>query len=180
MNKKVLRSKLKKKREKQSFSQKLNAENLITDALFTFNEVKVAKNVFVYLSFNKEVGTEKVIGKLMQMGKNVYVPKIYNDVMKAVQFKSPFIKNSFGIVEPENDIEGEDIDLIITPLLGFDGSLNRIGYGKGYYDKYFSDKGKKAFKIGLAFDFQYVKNAYPNENDVPLDVIITDKKIYKR
>ncbi len=179
MNKKILRNKLKKKREKQTFSSKLGAERLIVDALFTFDKVKQAKNVFVYLSFNKEVGTEEIIGKFMQMGKNVYVPKIYNGEMKAILFKAPFIKNGFGIDEPENDIEGQEIDLTITPLLGFDKNLNRIGYGKGFYDKYFASKGRESYKIGIAFDFQLVKDAYADENDVPLDLIITDKKIYR-
>ena len=68
-------------------------------------------------------------------------------------------------------------DLIFVPLVGFDSNLNRLGYGGGFYDRYFERyaKKKKIIKIGLAFSFQKIKKLPTNKFDKKLDEIITEK-----
>ena len=70
-------------------------------------------------------------------------------------------------------------DLIFVPLVGYDNNLNRLGYGGGFYDRYFekNSKKKKIIKIGLAFSFQKIKKLPVNKFDKKIDRIITEKKI---
>ena len=90
--------------------------------------------------------------------------------------KEPLIVNNYGIPEPtSNEIVYPNIFLV--PLVAYDEKFNRIGYGGGYYDRYFKKiiKTKKIIKIGLAYSFQKVKKIPINDNDMKLDFIITEK-----
>ena len=89
-------------------------------------------------------------------------------------------KNDFGIIEP-NKINQIIPDIIFVPMVGFDKNLNRLGYGKGYYDRTISKlrKFKKIFVIGLAYDNQMVQNIPSENHDEKMDIILTDKKIIK-
>ena len=86
--------------------------------------------------------------------------------------------NKYGIAEP---ISSKKIypDIIFVPLVAYDGVLNRLGYGGGFYDRYFEkiDKIKKIFKIGLGFSYQEIKKVPINKYDKKLDLVITEKKI---
>ena len=70
-------------------------------------------------------------------------------------------------------------DLIFVPLVGYDNNLNRLGYGGGFYDRYFekNSRKKKIIKIGLAFSFQKIKKLPVNKFDKKINRVITEKKI---
>ena len=87
------------------------------------------------------------------------------------------IKNKYGIDEPidKQEINKEFLDLMIVPLVGYDANCYRLGYGGGYYDRYLKDFN--APTIGLAYSFQYIEHYQSEDFDIPLDDIITDKKI---
>ena len=89
-------------------------------------------------------------------------------------------KNKLGIIEPIK-LKNITPDIIFVPMLGFDRDLNRLGYGKGYYDRTISKlrKLKKIFVIGLAYDNQMVQNIPTENHDEKMDIILTDKKIYR-
>ena len=92
-------------------------------------------------------------------------------------FQNPLKINKLGIPEPINLSNKVIPDLILVPLVGFDKDLNRLGYGGGFYDRYFekNSKLKKMIKIGLAFSFQKIKKLPINKFDKKLDIIITEK-----
>ena len=94
-------------------------------------------------------------------------------------FKDPLRINNYGIPEPLKSSNKITPDLIFVPLVGYDNSLNRLGYGGGFYDRYFekNSKSKKIIKIGLAFSFQEIKKLPINKLDKKIDRIITEKKI---
>ena len=94
-------------------------------------------------------------------------------------FKDPLKINKLGIPEPYKSNKKIVPDLIFVPLVGYDNNLNRLGYGGGFYDRYFEKKLKlkKIVKIGLAFSFQKIKKLPVNKFDKKLDRIITEKKI---
>ena len=94
-------------------------------------------------------------------------------------FQNPLKINKFGIPEPINLSNKVIPDLILVPLVGFDKDLNRLGYGGGFYDRYFekNSKLKKMIKIGLAFSFQKIKKLPINKFDKKLDKIITEKNL---
>jgi len=95
-------------------------------------------------------------------------------------FKDPLYVSKFGILEPKN-IKKEIIpDLIMVPLVAFDDSLNRIGYGKGYYDRSLEkiNKTKKnTISLGIAYSFQKCENIPINKHDFKLDYIFTEQGI---
>ena len=99
---------------------------------------------------------------------------------KLWKIKEPLYVSKFGILEPENRKKEINPDLIIVPLVAFDDQLNRIGYGKGYYDRSLrkiKKIKKKAVFLGMAYNFQKYKNIPTNKYDFKLDYIFTEQGI---
>ena len=95
-------------------------------------------------------------------------------------FKDPLYVNKFGILEPEDNKKKIIPDLVLVPLVAFDRKLNRIGYGKGYYDrslKKISKNKKKIISLGIAYSFQKCRDIPVNKHDFKLDYIFTDRGI---
>ena len=136
-----------------------------------------ADKFFIYNSFGGEVETHKLISNLINLGKKVYLPKIVGKQMQSVRVDetTSFEMNLFGILEPIGDGEVIDNFIAIMPCLAVDLHGNRIGYGGGYYDKFL--KNKYASRIALCYDFQILDNIKVADYDVPLDVIVSDKRV---
>ena len=95
-------------------------------------------------------------------------------------FKEPLYVNKFGILEPKNSKKKIIPDLIMVPLVAFDNRFNRIGYGKGYYDrslKKINKIKKNAIFLGIAYSFQKCQKIPTNKHDFKLDYIFTEKGI---
>ncbi|MDR2822092.1 MAG: 5-formyltetrahydrofolate cyclo-ligase [Acholeplasmatales bacterium] len=88
--------------------------------------------------------------------KTFLYPKIIGDEIKFFEAKDDFEENKYKIMEPKNSVESIP-EIILVPCLALDDELNRIGYGKGFYDKYLS-KHKKVISIGIIYSFQLVTN----------------------
>ena len=93
------------------------------------------------------------------------------------------VKNRWGILEPKLPMEFIPpmmLDMVLVPLLGFDMKGNRIGYGKGYYDRFLSLVRPTCLKIGVGYECQKVVDGLPIEaHDTPLDFVITEKAVYR-
>ena len=89
----------------------------------------------------------------------------------------PLKVNNFGFLDPKGKSKAIIPDLIVVPLLAFDKSKNRLGYGKGYYDK-FLKKNKNITTIGVAFSFQKYNKITTSKHDVKLNYILTEKGIF--
>ncbi len=144
--------------------------------------------IFLYSSYKSEVDTNFLIQHALQKNKRVFCPKVHDDEMEFYQIYSPddLISGYKGIKEPsaaentiypKNTLSDESV-LIILPLAAFNKNCQRIGYGKGYYDKYLSKLTGSFYTIGLAYDIQFEPDFTADEFDYPLDYIITEKKIY--
>ena len=99
---------------------------------------------------------------------------------KSWVFKEPLYVNTFGILEPRNSNKEIVPDLIMVPLVAFDNQLNRIGYGKGYYDRILqkiSKIKKKTIFLGIAYSFQKRRRIPINKYDFRLDYIFTERGI---
>ena len=95
-------------------------------------------------------------------------------------FKNPLYVSKFGTLEPKDSKKEIIPNLILVPLVAFDNKLNRIGYGKGYYDRILqkiSKIKKKTISIGIAYSFQKCKNIPVNKHDFKLDYIFTEQGI---
>ncbi len=147
--------------------------------LFSLPFIKGKTNYFIYNSFKNEADTTKIVKTLKESGKTILYPLTIGDKMYAVKnIGDDFIKGSFGEDVPKNYTITDSVDIAIIPLVACDKNLNRIGYGKGFYDKFL--KTHDCIKIGICYDFQVIENITPNEWDVPLDYVITPTKIIKK
>lgn len=150
--------------------------------LFSLKEFLVSKTVMFYMSIKNEVYTHDMVGEVLA-SKKVAVPIVNtekNEIFPS-EIKS-FLELStgtFGILEPSKEfireISPKEIDLIIVPGIAFDMKGHRVGYGKGYYDKLL--KKTNAVRIGLAFELQIVNQIPKEPHDVPMNKIITEKRI---
>lgn len=153
----------------------------IEKRLFSLDLWEKSSEIFTYIDFNNEVITRNIINESFKLGKKVSVPICNKDCnMKFYKINSfeELSKSSYGILEPKKSPENLSIpnenSLIIVPLVAFNGNNQRIGFGKGYYDRYFS-KNAKGIKIGLAYSFQKIDNSdIFNDFDIPLDFIIVN------
>lgn len=141
-----------------------------------------ADTVFIYVSFQNEVSTLKIIKFALECGKRVCVPLIdENYIMRAVQIDSldELVLGKYGILSPksgQSEVYKSEIDLVVVPIVAVDDKGNRIGFGAGYYDKFLSDYNSKT--IGLCFSFQIVENCFAEKFDKKImKIICEDKKI---
>lgn len=158
---------------------------VITKKVLNDNYFKKANVIAIYKNMENEVCTKWIIENSFMHGKKVVLPKVVDSSLKFYELKSlneELIRNNFGVEEPEgldeNFIEKEDIDLIILPGVAFDEEKNRIGYGKGYYDRFLGNS--KLNTLAIAFDEQIIKDSIIEVDsfDVKVDKIITDRNVY--
>ncbi|MCB2311776.1 5-formyltetrahydrofolate cyclo-ligase [Clostridium tagluense] len=160
--------------------------HIIMDTIIKLPEFLNCKNIMLYLSFNNEVDTYALAKWCLDNGKKVIVPYCIKETREIIPFEinnltKDLTKSSFGIMEPKHDILKKantcDIDLIIVPGVVFDKHCNRIGFGAGYYDRFLPKRVKNTPTIGIAFDYQVISKIPTGTYDVPLDFIITEKRI---
>lgn len=126
--------------------------------------VKNAKTVFCYESIKGEVSTKEIISTL-SISAQIFVPEVLgNGIMQAVALD-------------DNKTVADTCDITIVPIIAFDETLNRIGFGGGYYDRFLA-KGQ-TLSIGIAFDEQQCEIFAKDTFDYPLDIIITPTRILK-
>lgn len=177
MNKQELRELMIKKRKglSQNFLE-FSSDNIMTKVIENISDYNT---VFVFISFGNEVLTNKLIDYLWQAGKTVCIPLcLPGGEMVAIKYTkdTTLNKNTFGVLEPENKNEIKDIDVSVTPGLAFDLYGNRLGYGRGYYDKFFASHPCK--RIAVCFDFQICNNVPTTDSDVKVDKIITEERLF--
>lgn len=167
----------------------------IRERLLALPEFSTAAVILLYASFKSEVDTFEAIKYCLSNNKTVVLPRV-NETKEALSLYeikdiSELAKGHFGVPEPavsedrRRDIAG--IDVVIVPGVAFDEGCNRLGYGKGFYDKLFSaissqqsavsDNRQKNCRIALAYEEQIVAHLPAEPHDMKMDKIITDKRI---
>ncbi|MFA5332329.1 MAG: 5-formyltetrahydrofolate cyclo-ligase [Methanoregula sp.] len=177
----IIRDILRKRKDAISPEDRLNKSLAITRHL-TAN-ILDGETVMVFTSKEKEVNTKPLILALFARGIPVVVPIIQKeDVSLRLSYIRDFsalVPSTFGVPEPigsEIPADPKDVDTIILPMLGFDRNGNRIGYGAGYYDRFLA-KNPGIKKIAIAFACQEIENIPTEENDIRMDMIITEDGI---
>ena len=182
--KSILRKEVLHKRNSLSNFQIARRSKLIQDKLIGSAEFIESKSIGVYLPVGSEVQTDHIIRNALELDKTVLLPRvIINElhffiVEKHDYYHDSLDVNKFGIKEPKKtNMKLDFIDLLIVPGIVFDSHGYRIGYGYGYYDKFMAEKNFSK-SIGLAYDFQVMKNPIPKfEFDKKIDILITDDRI---
>lgn len=148
-------------------------------------EIQRARLILSYMPTYDEVDVSSLNRGLCVSGKRVCYPVTAGGGMMSAyepNNDSAFEKKRYGILEPvtaqSHLIPPEDIDVVLLPCVAFDDKLNRLGHGAGYYDR-FLPLCTKAVKIAAAFEIQRLDEVLCGEHDVPLDMVVTEKKIYK-
>ena len=178
MDKQKIRNKMKSLRDNLSKEEVANYSKTICSTLLETLKSFNNNNIFIYNSFKNEVYTKELIQQLYKSN-NIFLPRIDGNNMYAVKLskRSIFQTNSFGIQEPSSPPANIDNFICILPLLAVDENGNRIGFGKGYYDRFLENKN--CIKIGLCYDFQIIKGIPHESYDIPLDIIISEKRTIK-
>lgn len=152
---------------------------IITEKVIIKQEYLDAEMIFCYIDAKGEVKTKELITYAWKHGKKVAVPRVHADVMKFYLISSydDLEPGCFGIMEPKrNCMEVTEIpekSLVIMPGVAFDRNGNRIGYGKGYYDKYFFGY-PDLYKIAIAFEMQVIPGIPADKFDVKANCVITE------
>ncbi len=182
--KKELRKRILNIRNSMSIENVEKNSSIIIDKIINTDIYKQSKVVFIYMDFNKEVMTSQLIKRMLSEKKRVVIPytdKINTELIPSEITKQADLKlNSFGYYEPVSimPVDPEEIDLVIVPGVVFDKQLNRIGFGKGYYDKILIKLKPSAVKIAVAHEFQVFELIPTEEHDIKMDMIITEKSIW--
>ena len=159
---------------------RMNAANSITEQILRLDEIRDARTIFIYISYASEVHTHALIKALLAAGKTLAVPKIIkSDYMQAETFSSweALVPGELGILTPTDSTPcNGPFDVAITPGLGFTLSGQRMGFGRGYYDKWFA-QNKVRHKIALAFEVQLINEMPVEDTDVPMEKIVTEKRV---
>ena len=152
-------------------------------SLIKSNFKKENLKLALYYPTNFEINVLKLLENKYMYNKNILLPIIgENNKMNFFSWKKDqvLLVNKFGMLEPVKSKE-KIPDLMLIPILAFDESKYRLGYGKGFYDRYLNKYLKKynnILTVGVAFSFQRHHKLPINKNDVKLDFIITEKGIY--
>jgi len=178
-----LRKEIKGRLSSQKESEALKKSRIIKKRLFELEEFKKARCVIFFVSTPDEVNTHRMIDESMRAGKVVGVPVVIkgkNELIiskitdKATQFEiGPYL-----IRQPkESEIKpicDKDIDVALVPGLAFDKNGNRLGKGKGYYDRFLKRLSENALSIGLCFDFQVVESVPTVSHDKPVHILLSN------
>ena len=162
----------------------------ITDLFFQNFELSEVKNLHIFLPIIKqnEIDTWLIIKYLQQNFSeiNIIISKIISESFELENYpfnKENLIENHWGILEPSGEnqekILPEQINLVIIPLLIFDKNGNRVGYGKGFYDRFLQQCKNQSLKVGLCLEEPIETIEDVNEFDIKMDFCITSTKIYK-
>jgi 5-formyltetrahydrofolate cyclo-ligase len=164
----------------------VNNSRIISNSVISTKEYQSSLSVGIYYSIGSEVKTFDIIKHSLENKKEIALPRVIDStkiqffkIMEDKFEKIKLTKGKYGIFENSMSTTIIDkIDLLIIPGIAFDLKGCRIGYGKGYYDRFLS-LGKSKCIMGLSYESQIINEIPNNEHDIPVDIIITEKRIIR-
>lgn len=185
--KEQLRREMIRLRNRLAEADRVHCSRTISEILLQSDQWKNSRVVMSYMSFGSEVDTSLFNAASMQEGKILVLPKV--EVManalstyRISDLESDLETGQWGIREPRPEacrpIEPGRIDFILVPGVAFDLGGGRIGYGKGFYDRFIGNcrkEGRAPLTVGASFGMQLLANIPLSPNDRPVDVIVTEK-----
>jgi len=175
----LLRQQMLTSRSELTLEQVASMSSQIVSRLDQLAPLRHARCIMGFASIKNEIDLAFWMGKEMAQGKTLLLPRVEKSgQLAAVEFKGweHTAAGSFGIREPLGPpFDPQLIDVVLVPGLVFDAQGYRLGYGKGYYDRFLPRLRKEAFCCGLCYDFQMVDDVLPHPADVPVDWILTER-----
>lgn len=164
-------------RKRQYSSEQLEVLSLaVIGRLMAHPKVVDAHCILLYYSLPDEVNTHQLAETLREQGKQVLLPKVTGDgtmEIRRYEGRQSMTEGDFHIMEPSGAIftDYAAIDLAIVPGMSFDAAGNRLGRGKGYYDRFFA-LAPALYKIGICFDFQKTDHVPCETTDIAMDEVL--------
>lgn len=173
IEKKELRANIKALKKQHSKEQLLEQSEVILSKLENDDDFKKAHIVMIYSALPDEVQTQAFLEK-WRYRKKIILPTVVGDDIIPVELAedTTFAVGDFNILEPQNEPYTGGYDLIVVPGVAFDRNGNRIGRGRGYYDRFLC-KHLNVRRIGICFDFQLVDEVPTEPNDIKMDKVIS-------
>nr|WP_315454647.1 5-formyltetrahydrofolate cyclo-ligase [uncultured Prevotella sp.] len=176
LDKKSLRKEVRARKKQFSTEELINESRPLIQRVLNHPRLQSAKTVLLYNSLPDEVYTHDLIKQLHNEGKTVLLPVVISDTeMELRLYRNPnsFETSSYGILEPigEAFTDFSSIEFALIPGMAFDKERNRLGRGKGYYDR-FLPLLINAYKVGICFPFQFLPNIPTEETDIKVDECI--------
>ena len=161
---------------KNIIGKKIKSKRIVNE-IMKLDVYQKASVIAIYKSMNDEVNMDRLIKYSLDNGKIVLLPRVVgNDIIFfKYHFGDLLEKSHFNVLEPifnKKTIYDKEIHLAVVPGLAFDKENNRLGYGKGFYDRFLANKA--ICKIGVCFKEQLMDNIPTSSNDIKMDLILTD------
>ena len=179
MEKSEIRRKIKNLRMMLSEMEKASAAEEVFSQLEKTAAFMLADNILMYHSLPDELSTIKFLKKWHDR-KRFFLPRVNGVNLDILPYEETRLElGSFHIEEPTGDdvVDVDDIELMIIPAVAFDRKGNRLGRGKGFYDRLLSSS--RATKIGVGYEFQLFDSIPSEPHDVAMDMVITQKTLIK-
>lgn len=152
----------------------------VREKLFSNERFKRANFIMSYVSKPYEVDTWEIIKRSLEMGKKVAVPFIVKEkgliIPSLILDPKELVLGPYGICQPHPDnlrqVDLDQIEIILVPGIAFDKDGNRLGHGKGYFDSFLRKIPKATYTIGLAYEFQILKDLPISKADIPVSTVI--------
>ena len=185
-DKKILRKEILARRDLLTWDEISRFSEKIAERLFGLTEYAKAQTILYFLNFGKEVQTLPMARVTLSHGKRVIAPKTIHKDRRMILSEIYDVDNDLApgfcdIPEPRPDslrpIDAGEIDFIIVPGVGFDEKGNRMGYGGGYYDRFFTELDPCVPLVALAFELQIVPKIPVSPWDRRIGIIITEKRV---
>ncbi|MFC1616648.1 5-formyltetrahydrofolate cyclo-ligase [Candidatus Margulisiibacteriota bacterium] len=180
MEKEALRKKYLSKRASLTIDDVKKASRVICEKLLNLPEIQVANTIAFYNPITNEPDLLSLIPDFLKQNKKVYFPRyesskyVFTQVLDA---NNDFVKGKYGVLEPKKtnpginlDTAKEIIDIWLVPGIVFDKRNHRIGFGKGYFDRFLNQA--KGYKIGIGYSWQCIAKMPADKKDVQMDELI--------
>ena len=178
MKKDEARRRIKAQKSLLDAAERATAARRVFEVLEQTAAFLMSDNILMYHSLPDELSTLEFIDKWSKK-KHFFLPRVNGVNLEILPYdRSSLRLGAFHIEEPQGDevCSIDDVELVIVPGVAYDRACNRVGRGKGFYDRLLADS--RAAKIGVAYDFQVVDEIDVEPHDVGVDMVITDRGVY--
>ena len=178
--KQALRDRMLKTRNSLSRELIETASEMIQTKVMNMDEFMNAKTVAAYYPVGSEVSTLKILSSVLRMKKHLALPLVEDATTivfaEVKDLEKDLETGRYKIMEPKKHcLHASKIDLVLVPGIAWDEHGHRLGYGKGYYDRYLANL--QTTTVGLAYDFQILEKIPREKNDFSVNLIVTEKRV---
>ncbi|NNM83582.1 MAG: 5-formyltetrahydrofolate cyclo-ligase [Burkholderiales bacterium] len=186
--KRALRKSIIAERDALSDVERIGKSAIITEKITSLDAFESAGLVLAYMNFGSEYDTRELVSRVLESGKALALPKLKKDrsgldLHIVTDLAGGLEEGIWGILEPKGGDLVEDsslVDFFLVPGVAFTRQGDRLGYGGGYYDRLLCKKRADAATIAAAFSFQVVEQLPLEDNDLPVDRVVTELDMHVR